>query len=338
MATVEIRNIEKSFGEKTRVLEGIGFKVEDGEFVSLLGPSGCGKTTLVRIIAGLEFADAGEIFIDGSEISRVSPKQRDIAMVFQNYALYPHLLVEENIAMGLKLRKFPPGVIQERVAEAARMLGLEALLKRKPSALSGGQRQRVALARALVRRPKVYLLDEPLSNLDAVLRDRTRGELKLLFKRVRGTTIYVTHDQVEAMTLSDRIVVLNRGVIQQIGTPQEIYNHPANTFVASFLGAPPMNIFSLEAAVKEKLVNSRAGATTRLCGIRPENIVFAQSAASGFVRVNVKLTEPTGAQVVLTLEAGPLTLRAVRPVGPDRSRVPQVWIKLPAEQLHFFDA
>jgi multiple sugar transport system ATP-binding protein len=340
MANVEVKEIRKTFGENTKVLEGINFRVQDGEFISLLGPSGCGKTTLLRIIAGLEFASSGGIQIGDKDVAHLSPKDRDISMVFQNYALYPHLLVEENIAMGLRLRKYPEPEIQTRVSEAAKMLDLEPLLKRKPAELSGGQRQRVALARALVRRPKVYLLDEPLSNLDAVLRDRTRGELKLLFKRVKGTAIYVTHDQVEAMTLSDRIVVMHKGRIQQIGTPDEIYHKPQNTFVAKFLGAPPMNVLALSKAEAAKLVEPAPGraADRVLCGVRPEDIEFSASLKSGFTPAKVHLAEPTGAHTILTLEVGGLSLRAVWSMPWDtRNPLTEVWFRLPPAKLHFYD-
>ncbi len=338
MAQVKVQGVEKTFGTDTRVLKGIDFTVKDGEFVSLLGPSGCGKTTLLRIIAGLECATAGKITIGDADVTDASPKDRDIAMVFQNYALYPHLKVEDNIGMGLKLRKFPKEEIAKRVREAADMLELEDLLDRKPSALSGGQRQRVALARALVRQPKAYLLDEPLSNLDAVLRDKTRGELKLLFKRVKGTAIYVTHDQVEAMTLSDRIVVLNAGVIQQIGAPEEIYHQPANIFVASFLGSPPMNIFPLADAEEVRAVDSAPGrdAEKVLCGVRPEDIAFSKDSQPGYLPGQMRLAEPTGANTVLSFKNGQLNLRGSYPGSWDSSRE-EVWFRLRPERLHFFD-
>jgi len=337
MAKVIVRDIRKTFGRTTKVLEGISFEAEDGEFVSLLGPSGCGKTTLLRIIAGLEYADSGELHIGEREVSRSHPKDRDIAMVFQNYALYPHLLVSENIGMGLKLRKYPAHEIAERTADAARMLGLEPLLARKPAALSGGQRQRVALARALVRRPKVTLLDEPLSNLDAVLRERTRGELKILFKKIKGTAIYVTHDQVEAMTLSDKIVVLNKGRIQQVGTPYEIYHKPANTFVAKFLGAPPMNI--VPASKMGAAGFTFPGGEDRLVGIRPEDLVVSPGTAPGAVPFVVTLREPTGAQTVLSLKRGELELRVSLSGEWEEGRV-EAFVSLPAdpEKIRAFDA
>ncbi|MBI5630902.1 MAG: ABC transporter ATP-binding protein [Elusimicrobia bacterium] len=334
MAEVQVRDVRKSFESGKTVLDRIAFTVKDGEFVSLLGASGCGKTTLLRIIAGLEFADSGAILIEGQDVAHRPPKDRDIAMVFQNYALYPHLSVFENIGMGLKLRKFPEAETRGRVEEAAKMLGLSELLSRRPSALSGGQRQRVALARALVRRPKVFLLDEPLSNLDAVLRERTRGELKLLFKRVKGTVIYVTHDQIEAMTLSDRIVVLDRGLIQQVGTPEEIYHRPANTFVATFLGAPPMNL--LGAAELKRSGLASALSEDCLVGIRPESIEVSPEARPGFIEAAVALAEPTGAATVLSLDMGGAQLRASVPGSWDL-RYPKAWVSCPASACHYFN-
>ncbi|MBI3296562.1 MAG: ABC transporter ATP-binding protein [Elusimicrobia bacterium] len=324
MAEVEVRNIRKKFaGGARHVLEDISFKVNDGELVCLLGPSGCGKTTLLRVIAGLETADEGRVLIGGADVTEVTPKDRDIAFVFQSYALYPHLLVRENIAMGLKLRGVPEAECAARVAEAARMLDLGELLERRPAALSGGQRQRVALARSLVRRPKATLLDEPLSNLDAVLRERTRGELRLLFKKAKGTALYVTHDQVEAMTLSDRVVVLDKGRIQQVGTPDDIYHRPANTFVATFLGAPAMSLFKLD----EKTTG----------GIRGEDVELSLTAKEGYEPAKVVLVEPTGPQAVLGLESSFGNLRACWPGSFPRGRE-QVFIRLPPERLHRFDA
>ena len=333
MAEVEVRNLRKSFELGMTCLGGVSFTARDGEFVALLGASGCGKTTLLRIIAGLEQPDSGRVLIGGREVSGLSPKDRDIAMVFQNYALYPHLNVRENIAMGLKLRGVPSGEIERRVLDASRMLGLSELLSRRPAALSGGQRQRVALGRALVRQPKAFLLDEPLSNLDAVLREKTRGELKLLFKRVRGTVIYVTHDQVEAMTMADRIVVLEAGCIQQAGSPEEIYRRPANAFVATFLGAPPMNLFPEDQAAALGLLPQGA---RRLAGIRPEDVLVSQAPRDGFQEALVALAEPTGAATILTLDFGGLALRAAVPGNWDLS-LSKAWAALPGESLHYFD-
>jgi ABC-type sugar transport system ATPase subunit len=329
MAEVKVASIRKAFGGGRPVLDGVSFDAADGEFVSLLGPSGCGKTTLLRIVAGLEYADSGSISIGGRDVSDVQPKDRDIAFVFQNYALYPHLSVEENVGMGLKLRGTPAAQIAARTADAAKRLGLEGLLSRRPSALSGGQRQRVALARALVREPQLFLLDEPLSNLDAVLRERTRGELKLLFKRAKGTVLYVTHDQVEAMTMSDRVVLFNEGRIQQVGTPEDIYRKPANVYVATFLGAPPMNIVPAAEAKRCGLFASTAEDV--LVGVRPEDVrVGAGRDAS------VVLTEPVGSHTILTLDVAGASLRAV---------VPGTWtggssckVEAPPAAVHVFDA
>ncbi len=241
MATVTLKSVRKVYDNKVCAVEGFDLDIKDGEFVVFVGPSGCGKSTTLRMIAGLEEITSGTIDIGGRVVNDVHPKDRDIAMVFQNYALYPHMNVYKNMAFGLTLRKLPRAEIKKRVEEAARLLGIEAFLDRKPKALSGGQRQRVALGRAIVREPKVFLFDEPLSNLDAKLRVTTRTELKNLHQRLRTTTIYVTHDQEEAMTLGDRIVVMSAGRIQQVDTPLNIYRRPSNRFVAAFLGAPPMN-------------------------------------------------------------------------------------------------
>ena len=248
MAEVVLENISKSFGDR-EILKNINLKIEDGEFIVLVGASGCGKSTLLRMIAGLEVQSEGDIYIDNKLVNNVAPKDRNIAMVFQNYALYPHLNVKENISLGLKVRNMAKCEIERRVQRAAETLVLEDYLKSKPKELSGGQRQRVALARAMVREPKVFLMDEPLSNLDAKLRMYMRSEIKKLHKKLKTTFIYVTHDQTEALTMGDRIVVLNNGVIQQVDTPYNIYNCPKNVFVASFMGSAPMNI--IEAEVKD---------------------------------------------------------------------------------------
>lgn len=241
MANVSLNNIVKKFG-KTEVVHGVSLDIADKEFVVLVGPSGCGKSTVLRMVAGLEKITSGTVSVDGRVINDVAPKDRDAAMVFQNYALYPHMNVFNNMSFGLKLSKTPKADILERVNEAAAILGLEELLHRKPHQLSGGQRQRVAMGRAIVRKPSVFLFDEPLSNLDAKLRTQMRTEIKRLHRKVQSTAIYVTHDQVEAMTLADRIVVMRNGNIEQVGKPMELFQHPANTFVAGFIGTPPMNL------------------------------------------------------------------------------------------------
>ena len=241
MAQVSVRNVVKEYEGGVQAVKGIDLEIDDHEFVVLVGPSGCGKSTTLRMIAGLEEISGGEIWIGGNVVNDVPPRDRDIAMVFQNYALYPHMTVFDNMAFGLKLRKFPKAEIKTRVDEAARILDIEPLLARKPKALSGGQRQRVAMGRAIVRNPKVFLFDEPLSNLDAKLRVQMRTEIKKVHQTVKTTTIYVTHDQVEAMTLADRVVVMNHGIIEQVGPPQELYHSPATRFVAGFIGSPAMN-------------------------------------------------------------------------------------------------
>ncbi|MDT8286378.1 MAG: ABC transporter ATP-binding protein [Elusimicrobiales bacterium] len=338
MAEVELSNIHKTFeGAPRPVLSDISFTVKDTEFVSLLGPSGCGKTTLLRIIAGLEEQTSGKVGIGAVDMNRMAPRDRDMAFVFQNYALYPHFSVEDNISLGLRLRKVNAAEIASRVRTTSEMLGLEALLERKPRALSGGQRQRVALARALVRNPKVFLLDEPLSNLDAKLRDKTRGELRLLFKKVKGTVIYVTHDQIEAMTMSDRIVILQEGRIQQSGTPNEIYERPANIFVATFIGTPQMNILARKEldAIGYALTGPEAAVEDLTCGIRPEDLEVSMEPREGWLEAAVDLCEPTGALTTLTLSAGGVELRASTTLKwpPTRNRA---WFTFRRERLHFF--
>ena len=252
MASIELKNIEKSFGTN-KVINRFDIKINDGEFIVLVGPSGCGKSTLLRMISGLETVDVGEIYLDNKLINNLIPSKREIAMVFQSYALYPHMDVFENMAFGLKMEKIPKSEISQKVNDAAATLQIEDLLKRKPKQLSGGQRQRVAIGRAITRNPKVFLFDEPLSNLDAALRSEMRVEISKLHKKLKTNIIYVTHDQIEAMTLADRIVVLNKGIIEQFGTPNEIYNDPNNIFVAEFIGSPKMNIIKIN---KEKILNS----------------------------------------------------------------------------------
>ena len=246
MATVTLKDITKVYDGNVLAVDKANIDIEDQEFVVLVGPSGCGKSTTLRMVAGLEDISSGELRIDGKLVNDVPPKDRDIAMVFQNYALYPHMTVYDNMAFGLKIRKFPKDKIDQRVKEAARILDIEELLDRKPKALSGGQRQRVAVGRAIVRKPKVFLFDEPLSNLDAKLRVQMRAEISNLHNRLQATMIYVTHDQVEAMTMADKIVVMKFGIIQQIGTPMDLYTKPTNKFVAGFMGSPPMNFMNLE--------------------------------------------------------------------------------------------
>ncbi|AAY93861.1 ABC transporter ATP-binding protein [Pseudomonas protegens] len=315
MATLELRNVNKTYGAGLPdTLKNIELKIDDGEFLILVGPSGCGKSTLMNCIAGLENISGGAILVDDADISGMSPKDRDIAMVFQSYALYPTMSVRDNIAFGLKIRKMPAAEIDAEVARVAKLLQIEHLLTRKPGQLSGGQQQRVAMGRALARRPKIYLFDEPLSNLDAKLRVEMRTEMKLMHQRLKTTTVYVTHDQIEAMTLGDKVAVMKDGIIQQFGTPKQIYNDPANLFVASFIGSPPMNFIPLRLQRKDgrllALLDSGqarcelplgpqdAGLEDRevILGIRPEQIALAAGEANGLptIRAEVQVIEPTG--------------------------------------------
>ncbi|MBV9247960.1 MAG: sn-glycerol-3-phosphate ABC transporter ATP-binding protein UgpC [Acetobacteraceae bacterium] len=308
MATVSIRNVRKRFGS-TEVLHGVNVEIEDAEFVILVGPSGCGKSTLLRMIAGLENITGGEIAIGGRVVNNVAPKERDIAMVFQNYALYPHMTVRDNMAFALSLAKAPKSVIDEKVARAAQILGLAPFLSRYPRQLSGGQRQRVAMGRAIVRDPQVFLFDEPLSNLDAKLRVAMRAEIKELHQRLQTTTVYVTHDQIEAMTMADKIVVMNSGNVEQIGAPLELYDHPANLFVAGFIGSPAMNF--LKGRIEGSAFRAEAGAALPLprapnggdgkpivYGVRPEHFQLSPEGLPAKVHV----VEPTGSETQVMAE------------------------------------
>ncbi len=322
MAQVSIRSLKKTYdGSDALAVKGINLEILDGEFVVLVGPSGCGKSTTLRMIAGLEDISGGEIDIGGRVVNDVPPRDRDIAMVFQNYALYPHMSVYDNMAFGLKLRKFPKSDIKNRVEEAARILHLTPLLQRKPRALSGGQRQRVAMGRAIVRNPKVFLFDEPLSNLDAKLRVQMRTEIKKVHSTVRTTTVYVTHDQVEAMTLADRVVVMNQGMIEQVGPPQELYHNPETRFVAGFIGSPGMNFIpcklaqqgdalavqlpngvSLAVPSERRARYAPYAGRDMLFGIRPEHMpVYTGDNRPGFqtVEIDIDITEPMGMETVI---------------------------------------
>ncbi|MBV8915785.1 MAG: sn-glycerol-3-phosphate ABC transporter ATP-binding protein UgpC [Acetobacteraceae bacterium] len=316
MASVSIRSVRKAFGA-TQILHGVSIEIADGEFTVLVGPSGCGKSTLLRMIAGLEEITQGEIAIGGRVVNKVPPKQRDIAMVFQNYALYPHMTVRDNMAFSLTLAKAPKEAIAERVGRAASILGLSALLDRYPRQLSGGQRQRVAMGRAIVRDPQVFLFDEPLSNLDAKLRVQTRAELKDLHQRLKTTTIYVTHDQIEAMTMADKIVVMNHGRIEQIGSPLELYDRPANQFVAGFIGSPAMNFlpgrieaggFRAEGGSLWPLPSAAANANGRavVYGVRPEHLQLSGNGAG--VPLTVQVIEPTGSETQVYGKLGSLPI------------------------------
>jgi multiple sugar transport system ATP-binding protein len=319
MATVSVRDARKSFGS-TPILHGVNVEIADGEFVVLVGPSGCGKSTLLRMIAGLENITAGEIVIGGKVVNTVPPKDRDIAMVFQNYALYPHMTVRENMAFSMKLAKAPRDVMEQEVQRAAKILGLEQLLDRYPRQLSGGQRQRVAMGRAIVRHPQVFLFDEPLSNLDAKLRVQMRSEIRELQQRLATTTIYVTHDQIEAMTMADQIVVMNGGRIEQAGAPLALYDRPANTFVAGFIGSPAMNL--LPGEVADGAFRAEGGAMLPLppgapqqvttYGIRPEHLMLAEDG----IAATISVVEPTGSETQVMLRIGETPL-----VGAFRERI-----------------
>ncbi|MCB1463067.1 MAG: sn-glycerol-3-phosphate ABC transporter ATP-binding protein UgpC [Nitratireductor sp.] len=315
MAPVIIRDVKKNFGA-FRALKGVSVDIEHGQFVVLVGPSGCGKSTLLRMIAGLEEIDGGEIVINERVVNDLLPKERDIAMVFQSYALYPHMTVAQNMGFSLKVRGTPRQERDEKVARAAQILGLETLLERTPKQLSGGQRQRVAMGRAIVRDPVVFLFDEPLSNLDAKLRVQMRAEIKDLHQRMKTTTIYVTHDQIEAMTMADVIVVMRDGVIEQIGSPIELYDEPTNVFVATFIGSPSMNIiegrvsgnkFVTDDAIELPLSESTMNAEARYYGVRPECFDIVDHG----VKMNVKVVEPTGAETMIVGDIGRHTVTCV---------------------------
>lgn len=342
MATVELQQLGKRFGDYT-ALECLDLAIEDGEFLVLLGPSGCGKSTTMRLVAGLEEPTQGAILIGGERVNDKPARNRDLAMVFQNYALYPHMTVGENIGYPLKIACVAKQERQDRVRAAAAKVEMDHLLTRRPAELSGGQRQRVALARAIVRTPQLFLMDEPLSNLDAKLRTVMRAELKHLQKELATTTIYVTHDQVEAMTLADRIVILNDARIQQVGTPADIYARPANTFVAGFIGSPPMNLIPGSIAGK---TFTHAGGSMKLeaesgevvLGIRPEDVSVAGEASKGDLQGMVYSSELLGDSTLLNVRVGDVLIAAK--VGPEEGREMDSAIKLSidASKTHLFDA
>ena len=367
MAKVTVQNVYKIYpGEKGRDVTAVidvSLEIQDREFVVLVGPSGCGKSTTLRMIAGLEEISKGDIYIGDRRVNDVPPKDRDIAMVFQNYALYPHMSVYDNMAFGLKLRKYPKAEIKKRVMDAAGILGIEELLERKPKALSGGQRQRVAVGRAIVRQPKVFLFDEPLSNLDAKMRVQMRTEITKLHQRLQATMIYVTHDQIEAMTMGDRIVVMNGGVVQQTDTPLKLYNEPANLFVAGFLGSPPMNFINgtlkkerdafLFSEIQGGSIQVRLPAASRpgagdlvdqpmLLGIRPEDIELAQFAgsetATGSFPAIIDMVEPMGAETNLYLQTGAHTVvcRSQRAMD-HREAGHRLQFEMSLSKAHLFD-
>ena len=310
MASVEIRDVRKAYGA-TAVIHGVNVDIKDGEFVVLVGPSGCGKSTLLRMIAGLENITGGEISIGGRVVNDVPPKERDIAMVFQNYALYPHMTVYDNMGFSLKLRKADRGEIERRVSQAADILGLKPLLERFPRQLSGGQRQRVAMGRAIVRDPQVFLFDEPLSNLDAKLRVAMRTEIKELHQRLKVTTVYVTHDQIEAMTMADKIVVMHDGIVEQIGAPLDLYDRPDNMFVAGFIGSPAMNfvkgvlnggVFKSETGLSLPVASAPAASDGRpvVLGVRPEHLMATSDGAP----IDVVVVEPMGSETQIVAKSG----------------------------------
>ena len=360
MAGVSVRKVVKAYEGGVQAVRGIDLEIADHEFVVLVGPSGCGKSTTLRMIAGLEEISGGEIWIGGAVVNDVPPRDRDIAMVFQNYALYPHMSVRENMAFGLKLRKFAKAEINKRVDEAARMLDLVPLLERKPKALSGGQRQRVAMGRAIVRNPKVFLFDEPLSNLDAKLRVQMRTEIKKVHQLVPTTTVYVTHDQVEAMTLADRVVVMNGGIIEQVGPPQELYHHPATKFVAGFIGSPAMNFMparltgeggalaiQLEDGQTLPIPASRQGRYAphhnkdMLLGLRPEHLTdMLDPGRPGLAPFHAKVdvVEPMGMETLVHFFQGKSA--AIARVNPDSTAQPGDVLPLQADMnnMHLIDA
>jgi sn-glycerol 3-phosphate transport system ATP-binding protein len=351
MANVTLRNVRKTYAGGFEAIKGIDFEVGDGQFCVLVGPSGCGKSTLLRMVAGLETVTGGEIDIGGRLVNGIEPADRDIAMVFQNYALYPHMSVYNNMAYGLRNRRMPQPEIDTRVQEAARILELGAMLERKPRQLSGGQRQRVAMGRAIVRQPKVFLFDEPLSNLDAKLRIAMRVEIRKLQRRLQTTSIYVTHDQLEAMTLADILVVMNGGRVEQIGNPLEIYQKPVTTFVASFIGAPPMNLMPLRDAD-----GFQAPGGDGILGIRPEDLLLTRERPAGGLALNltVEAIERVGAETYVygvrsqqgdtptvstrpgELAPGEVIVRVPGAVAPSIGE--RIHAAAPREKLHLFSA
>ena len=345
MAPIKLAAIRKSYGN-VEVLHGVSIDIADGEFVALVGPSGCGKSTLLRMIAGLEPITGGELLIGDRLMNDVPPKDRDIAMVFQSYALYPHMTVAQNMGFSLRLRRAPKAEFDERVAKAAKILGLSELLDRFPRQLSGGQRQRVAMGRAIVRDPAVFLFDEPLSNLDAKLRVQTRGEIKSLHQRLKTTTVYVTHDQIEAMTMADRIVVMNSGIVEQVGTPLELYDRPINRFVAGFLGSPAMNFFDgkVTAGATHFMIGSSTAVPLSVgrwpasgdavLGIRPEHIVLDEQGTEAELLV----VEPTGSETQIVAQWQNQSFTAVLKHRFTAAVGSTIKLSIAPDQEHLFDA
>ena len=346
MAKLKLQNLQKKYRPDVIPVKDVSLEINDGEFLTLLGPSGCGKSTLLRLIAGLEPPTRGEVLIGESNLNKTAPGDRNMAMVFQSYALYPHMTAAENIATALKLRKMPEAEIKRRVNEAAHKLELTSLLNRKPGQMSGGQRQRVALARALVRDPEVFLLDEPLSNLDALLREQVRAQMKQLFKEQNKPVVYVTHDQTEAMTLSTKVAILNRGLIQQLDPPSRIYSHPANKFVASFVGSPQMNLLTLKCEGNRAMLgqyqldlpalNDRP--TRIVLGIRPEDVMLASNEAEATIVGQVYLVEQLGKENLVSIRVNnsDITIRALLPS--DREwQDKTIPLKINPNKIHWFD-
>lgn len=361
MAGLLLKNIDKIYENGYKAVNNFNLEIKDKEFIVFVGPSGCGKSTTLRMIAGLEEISGGELYIDGVMVNDIAPKDRDIAMVFQNYALYPHMTVYGNMAFALKLRKVPKDEIDKKVREAAKILDIEHLLDRKPKALSGGQRQRVAMGRAIVRHPKVFLMDEPLSNLDAKLRVQMRTEIAKLYNQLATTFIYVTHDQTEAMTLGTRIVVMNDGVIQQVDTPKRIYDHPKNLFVASFIGSPQMNILYGETYKKDnsiilkvldreiilpkdkaKILNDTNNLNTKLIvGIRPENISCKEedlkNESNTIFKLDIDITENLGAETYIYAKARSRNMVIKTPTSDNISTIGKIRFVIDIDKIHLFD-
>ncbi|WP_442580448.1 ABC transporter ATP-binding protein [Mesorhizobium sp. ASY16-5R] len=357
MTQIELRGLQKFFGT-VQVIKDLNLKIEDNEFIVLLGQSGCGKTTTLRAVAGLETVDEGDILIDGQPVQHLKASDRDIAMVFQSFSLYPHMSVYENIAFPLRATRMSKVEVDKAVREIARVLRITDLLDRKPSALSGGDMQRVAIGRALVRRPKAMLMDEPIGALDAKLREEMRAEIKRLHIKQGSTTIYVTHDQIEAMSLADRIVIMHEGVLQQVGSPEEVYKYPSNLFVAQFVGSPVMNVagaavsedkgaasvtvngapqgFAFPRELLSKL-NGKAASGVSL-GIRPEGVLVSHDAADGYLPVEASIIEPLGSYDIVDLKVGDQMLRARTRAGYVSRPGDQVFARIDPSQAHFFDA
>ncbi|MEU0496937.1 sn-glycerol-3-phosphate ABC transporter ATP-binding protein UgpC [Mycobacterium sp. NPDC006124] len=345
MAEVEFRDVTRQYSGGVTALKRLNLTVGDGEFLILVGPSGCGKSTALRLLAGLDKPTSGEIRIGGSVVNGLAPGDRDIAMVFQNYALYPHMTVYRNLAYGLRQRRTPRAEVERRVRETAALLEIDQLLDRKPGQLSGGQRQRVAMGRALVRQPQAFLLDEPLSNLDAKLRNQVRGDLKRLHRELPVTSIYVTHDQVEAMTLGDRLCVMSAGEVQQIGTTDDIYNRPANTFVAAFMGSPPMNLLpgvvrgGMLHVADEPIATAATPDGPVTVGVRPEHLEVHTTRVDGMVPARVDVVEPLGSHSLVTALVGEDTRMIVHaPAGTLLDPGTPIGVAMPPERTYFFDA